>query len=86
MMASFINLNKVIMTCSQMENEKKTDLFWRFITIRQRNILREYAGVHSASTIDCVKYLREKFCGQRMVFIGDGVAYHKAREVKEYLA
>ena len=49
-------------------------------------ILRECNAANSASTIDFVKYLREKFCGQRMVLIWDGAAYHKAREIKAYLA
>jgi hypothetical protein len=54
-------------------------------TIRQKNLLFGN-GANSASTIDSVKYLRGKFCGQRMVFIGDGATYHKAREINEHLA
>jgi len=53
--------------------------------MRQKNLFCAN-GANSTSTIDFVKHLREKFCGQRIVFIGDGVAYHKAREIRVYLA
>jgi transposase len=52
--------------------------------MRQKNLFCGN-GANSASTIDFVKYLREKFCGQRMVLIWDGAAHHKAREIKAYL-
>jgi hypothetical protein len=70
-----------------MANERRRQTYFGALNYQTKEfILREYAGANSASTVDFVQYLREKLCGQRMVFIGEGAAYHKAREVKAYLA
>jgi len=70
-----------------MANERRRQTYFGALNDETKEfILREYAGANSASTIDFVKYLREKFCGPRMVLIWDGAAYQKAREIKAYLA
>jgi transposase len=70
-----------------MANERRRQTYFGALNDETKEfILREYAGASSASTIDFVKYLRERFCGQRMVLIWDGAAYYKAREIKAYLA
>jgi hypothetical protein len=70
-----------------MANERRRQTYFGALSDQTKEfILREYADANNTSTIDFVKYLREKFCGQRMVFIEDGATYHKAREIKAYLA
>ncbi|APB34447.1 transposase [Gloeomargarita lithophora Alchichica-D10] len=49
-------------------------------------ILREYDVANGANTIDFMKYLKSEFSGKRIALIWDGAAYHKSREIQEFLA
>jgi len=49
-------------------------------------LVHEYPAGNSSSTKHFIEYLQNQYPGQRIVLIWDGASYHRASEIKEFLA
>ena len=68
-------------------NERERQTYYGALDLLSKRVFIEaHTAGNTANTLTYLKFLQRQFEGQRLLLLWDGASYHRAHEIREFLA